>query len=96
MSFRLGGEEFGILALGMSQDEAIKFANKIRTKVEELKIEHKTNKASRFVTISIGVLVVKPKKQCCIDCLYKKADKALYEAKDSGRNQVVLYRDKKD
>lgn len=96
MVFRLGGEEFGILALGMNQNEAIIFANKIRTKVEELKLEHKANKASSFVTISIGVLVVKPKKQCCIDCLYKKADKALYEAKDNGRNQVVLFRDNKN
>lgn len=90
-AFRLGGEEFGVIAVGMNEDEAISFANKLVKSTEELCIEHKASEVSKYVTISIGVVVATPKMQCCVDCLYKDADKALYRAKQSGRNQAVLF-----
>lgn len=87
-SFRLGGEEFGILFKGLNSDEAYKFIDNIRKNIEELKIEHAYSKAGNFLTASFGVVVknaayIKDENQ-----LYKEADELLYKAKDNGRNRV--------
>ncbi|MEA3499294.1 MAG: GGDEF domain-containing protein [Campylobacterota bacterium] len=91
MVFRLGGEEFGILCSDMDEKESINFANKLRINIQNLNIEHKKNSASEFVTISMGLIVIKPNFKYEIDSIYKYADEALYEAKHKGRNQVSIY-----
>jgi diguanylate cyclase (GGDEF)-like protein len=91
MAFRLGGEEFGILCIGMNSSEALSFANSIREKVESEKIEHIKNSASKYLTISMGLVIIEPDFINNVSDLYKHADEALYKAKESGRNQVVVY-----
>ncbi len=87
--FRLGGEEFGVILSVDEKDKALKFANKIRNNIENLKIEHKNNKASPYITVSMGIYCDKARGVKDEDEVYKLADDLLYEAKDSGRNRVV-------
>ncbi len=89
-AFRIGGEEFGLLFNTKDEKAALKIVENIKQKVEELKIEHNKNKASRYVTISIGVKIIYPDCKATVEELYASADKALYEAKETGRNKVVL------
>ena len=89
--FRLGGEEFGILYRVRDKEEAIQQAEKLRIHIENKKIEHAQH-FLKIVTVSIGLLVVDFDKEI-VDSngFYSMADTALYQAKENGRNQVVLY-----
>lgn len=87
-AFRLGGEEFGIIAQNRSKDEAIAFAQQIRKAVELLKIEHTANDNIGYVTISVGLFFRELHREDTLNDIYKKCDDLLYKAKDSGRNRV--------
>lgn len=89
MAFRLGGEEFGILCWGMNESEALDFANKIRENIENEKIEHKENKVSDYLTVSMGVKVIMPNIMNTTNEIYKYTDEILYKAKKDGRNMVI-------
>jgi len=91
MAFRLGGEEFGILCIGMSGSEALSFANSIRENIQSEKFEHSKNSVNRYLTISMGLIVIEPDFINNVNNIYKCADEALYKAKENGRNQVVVY-----
>lgn len=91
LAFRLGGEAFGILCTGLDDSLAFDFANSIRKRVEDEKIEHKNNLASQHVTISMGLVVVEPELVNNVNDIYRYADEALYKAKENGRNQVSAY-----
>lgn len=92
-AFRLGGEEFGVLFSGVNQEKALEFAQQIRANVEALSIPHSYSLANKYLTISLGLLVVDFSLES-VDSngFYSMADQALYEAKESGRNRVVLYK----
>lgn len=94
MAFRLGGEEFGILCIGMNHEEALSFANSIKENIENEKVKHEKNGASKYITVSMGVVVIKPHTLYSANEIYRCADEALYMAKRNGRNQVVVYNDK--
>ena len=89
--FRLGGEEFGILYAAPSRDKAEGFAEKLRKSIEAMAIEHKSHDSEDHVTVSIGLRIIMPDEEPDRDLLYSDADKALYEAKRTGRNRVVIY-----
>ncbi|MCK5110627.1 MAG: GGDEF domain-containing protein [Arcobacteraceae bacterium] len=91
MAFRLGGEEFGVLCSDMNEDKAMTFANKLRENIHNLNIEHKESSVSKVVTMSMGLIVIKPNNKYEMKSIYKCADEALYNAKQSGRNQVCSY-----
>lgn len=88
--FRLGGEEFGILFDAKSVDEAETFAVHIKNAIESLNIQHSRNSASEYVTISMGLIFILPETTQRAENLYKIADEMLYEAKESGRNNVKI------
>lgn len=91
--FRIGGEEFGGIVYTNDFEEAKSSAESVRKELEELKIEHSKNTASPYVTASFGLIFVDlltyANKDITSEEIYIKADEALYEAKESGRNKVV-------
>ncbi|QOP42381.1 diguanylate cyclase [Sulfurimonas marina] len=87
--FRLGGEEFGILFSVETKEKADLFSNEIRGNIENLKIEHKHNSASRYITVSVGVVSRYASDISQVEKIYAEADKLLYEAKKNGRNKVI-------
>jgi diguanylate cyclase (GGDEF)-like protein/PAS domain S-box-containing protein len=87
--FRLGGEEFGIIFSGYTKEKFLYYLQNLCKEVEKLGIEHKYNKPSGVLTISIGVCFLEEADDNTKN-IYKKADLALYKAKESGRNRVVL------
>ena len=91
-AFRVGGEEFGGIVSVESPEQVAEIAEKLRRSIEELEIKHEYNPKSLHLTVSIGV-----KTHVCSGRLlpemnefYSQADDALYQAKDKGRNQVVI------
>ncbi|MEA3513662.1 MAG: diguanylate cyclase [Campylobacterota bacterium] len=89
-TFRLGGEEFGLLYTIEDKNDALEIANNAKKNVENLKIEHTGNSASKFVTISSGMYIINPQDDSLVEEIYKKSDEALYVAKQSGRNQISI------
>jgi diguanylate cyclase (GGDEF)-like protein len=88
---RYGGEEFALLLPGLDLNAAAALAEEARRAVEDLAIHHSESPMS-LVTVSIGVEAMVPQKaQNCAD-LVEAADRALYDAKRSGRNAVVAAR----
>lgn len=83
---RWGGEEMAITLIGATETDACRKAEEIRKKVEALKFP---NNPDLKVTISAGVAtaVVGKSFDETLDC----ADKALYKAKETGKNKVVSY-----
>ena len=91
-AFRLGGEEFGVLFNGCTIANSLKMAETIRKNIENLNIAHSNSKVSDKVTVSVGVLSVDFSEESVDEHgFYTMADDALYQAKEQGRNRVVLY-----
>lgn len=93
MFARYGGEEF-VAVLPFSEGEpALLLAEKIRKAVENLRIPNPKSKVIPFVTLSIGVACRIPNQISeqlqNQEWIVTLADKALYEAKDTGRNRIV-------
>lgn len=81
---RYGGEEFLVILPGISQNDAIIFAEKIRQAIENFKFIYKDDRIK--VTISLGVAT---RSLCLSDTsTIESADKMLYYSKQNGRNQV--------
>lgn len=89
-SFRLGGEEFGMLFSVKEDKDAQTIAEKTVQGVESLSIEHINNPASSFITISLGVCLIHPNTLLTVEEIYKLTDDALYKSKNNGRNQISL------
>lgn len=87
---RYGGEEFVLLITEKSATQALRVAEEIRQAVEDAHIEHPKSLASSFVTVSMGMATHIPDEGTNSKGLLKEADKALYEAKSTGRNQVQV------
>lgn len=84
---RIGGEEFAILLPNTDKSSALAISQRIRISVESLKIEF--NKHALKATVSIGVsLDINANKD--LEEMFLSADKLLYQAKESGRNKVVI------
>jgi len=91
-AFRLGGEEFGLIFSDTNEAHALPFVDKIREKIQNLNINHSLNGSVKVVTASFGLLIVNfSSDDVDRNGFYSMADHALYEAKQSGRNKVVLH-----
>jgi diguanylate cyclase (GGDEF)-like protein len=88
---RYGGEEFIVLLSNTSRESALQLAEKIRKRVELENIPHAYSRASSRVTISIGVVSMIPQAGLNQNILIEMADKALYNAKNLGRNQIQVF-----
>ena len=88
---RFGGEEFALLLPSTTAAQALEITERIRQGISQLAIPRDGTAAIR-VTISIGVAVPSQARRT-LDDLLAAADHALYQAKHSGRDRVVIYAD---
>ncbi len=86
---RFGGEEFVLLLPNTAIDGAEILAQKIRETVQNRSVKVEDDKELNF-TISLGVSLVNVQNETNIEVSLKKADDALYKAKESGRNRVCV------
>ncbi|HEY8159183.1 MAG TPA: diguanylate cyclase [Methylobacter sp.] len=82
---RLGGEEFAILLIGADKNDAMTMAERLREQVAAILIEHEAGPVQ--VTVSIGAAALSAG-DINAEVVLHRADAALYEAKDRGRNQT--------
>lgn len=85
---RYGGEEMVLIAPETTKEQGIELAEKIRKAVESNSFA--VGRETTNVTVSIGVATFPQDAQTSLD-LISKSDKALYEAKNRGRNRIVAY-----
>ncbi|WP_112717667.1 sensor domain-containing diguanylate cyclase [Moritella yayanosii] len=90
---RYGGEEFAVILPNTDEEGAVRLALKIIAAVESLAIAHAHSNVAKHVTLSIGVATMWPEDESSEAQLLEHADKALYLAKEHGRNQYCVYRD---
>ncbi len=88
LAARYGGEEFAIILPNTNKEGAAAIAERIRENVVNLIIPHASSQAYPYITVSVGVSADYPKEGEAIELLIDQADKALYKAKQAGRNQV--------
>jgi diguanylate cyclase (GGDEF)-like protein/PAS domain S-box-containing protein len=84
---RIGGEEFAAVLVETKPEKGIQVAERIRTTLE--KTNMKTESGRIRITISIGLTGLKESDQD-LDSIVKRADRAMYKAKNAGRNKVVV------
>ena len=87
MAARYGGEEFAVVLPEMILDDAAEVAARIREDVQALRIPCVSG-GEAAITVSVGVAVMDGDKIKDASALVEAADKALYRAKDDGRNLV--------
>ena len=87
---RYGGEEFAIICADSSIEGARNLAEKIRQSVEGLALGREGG-AHDVVTVSIGVAAFVPDDLLPAKAIVRAADRALYEAKEGGRNRVKVF-----
>ena len=83
---RYGGEEFLLVLPGCDLDGALHRAKEIRLQIAQDAVL--TNKGHVNVTISMGVTIVDPAANSSVEAILERADTALYQAKNNGRNRV--------
>lgn len=87
---RYGGEEFVILLKNIDKTGLQTVAKNLLEAIRELKITHEYSKVEDFVTVSIGVSYCSCPDEITKTELLLKADEALYNVKNSGRNNFAI------
>ncbi len=90
LAARYGGEEFAVILPETDTKGASALAEELRKTVEALKIPHKHSPVQDHVTVSLGVAAIIPEKDIPAKTIIDAADKALYRAKEKGRNRVAV------
>jgi len=85
---RFGGEEFAIILPDTDRQGAFELAQRLRQAVEGLEMEH-AGSEHNVVTVSVGCATIVPEQSTNATVLIDAADRALYEAKRTGRNRVI-------
>ena len=85
---RFGGEEFAVILPLTGRPGAMRVAEQLRHRVEELGLPHRSSTVAKVVTISCGVATLVPEREDDIEALVRLADEALYRAKQAGRNRT--------
>jgi diguanylate cyclase (GGDEF)-like protein len=85
--FRVGGEEFAVVASVERPEQMAQLCDKICTAVRNLELEHGASPAGRL-TISVGMTTIAQANWGGLDDAYQRADQALYRAKEAGRDRV--------
>jgi diguanylate cyclase (GGDEF)-like protein len=83
---RFGGEEFILMLIDVGKEEAIGISDRMRRVVELRQFDIRKKKKKIKLTISAGITQCQPNDN--VDVIVKRVDKALYAAKNGGRNIV--------
>lgn len=89
---RYGGEEFVVVVSKITHEQCIEFAKAIIEQWAQKKLTHGKGKAGQYVTCSIGFYIEHVSKNTDPIKMVEKADKALYKAKEQGRNCFYEYK----
>jgi diguanylate cyclase (GGDEF)-like protein len=89
---RFGGEEFALVLYGSATDYRGQMPEKLRETIRDLGIEHEQGADTEVLTVSIGVAVSDPDTNRSLAGVIQMADEALYQAKEGGRNRVVVHK----
>lgn len=88
-AYRYGGEEFCILSQFSDKGAAMAYCERVRLDIEKLALkDNKTGKALRSISASFGIAEFYKGDTC--EGFIERADKALYKAKESGRNCIII------
>ncbi len=87
---RIGGEEFAVILSTTELKGAVRLAKQLGDSVRDLKFFPENEEPRKRVTISLGIASVIPKGQS-VDSLVEMADKALYQAKENGRDRYEIF-----
>lgn len=90
LAARYGGEEFMLLLPDTTATQAQAIAQQVLRDIQALQISHLQSTTSDIVTASAGICAMVPSPTCQLNYLIKKADQALYQAKQNGRNQAQI------
>ncbi len=90
LTARYGGEEFVVLLPNTPLTGALEVAKLIQQRVKSLQMPHAKSAVSEYVTLSFGVSSIIPTDATTPEELLLRADQALYQAKQAGRNQIVI------
>ncbi|MBR0684914.1 diguanylate cyclase [Bradyrhizobium manausense] len=90
LAARYGGEEFAVLLPNTGPDGCAEVGEGIRQALHDLAMLHAQNPPSRLVTVSVGAATSLPSQVTESSTLVAAADRALYTAKDSGRDRLVM------
>jgi len=85
---RFGGDEFALILPDTDREGAMTVANNCRSSLAEMELPNGFDIDAKNVTVSIGVSTMYPETNLNANQLVKISDRALFEAKDSGRNRI--------
>lgn len=88
---RYGGEEFAALLVDTDLAGALAVAERMKSNVADLQVEHADSKVGTHLTVSLGVASLVPGANVSFNHLIRQADTALYAAKELGRNQIQFF-----
>lgn len=83
---RFGGEEFIMVLVGAEEEAAVNIANRLRERTAQMRVSDRQDET--LLTLSVGVTGFRRGER--VEDALNRADQALYKAKDTGRNRVVL------
>jgi two-component system, cell cycle response regulator len=92
LAARYGGEEFVLLFAETPAENAQALAESIRARIEALGMPNPRSPTCEWLTVSIGIATMVPTQLDAVDSLFVAADRAMYGAKEAGRNQVRAVR----
>jgi len=87
---RYGGEEFALVLYGPADEYVQSFPEQLRRSILDIGTIHEAATHVKFLSVSIGVAQIHPESTRSLMGAIQTADEALYQAKEDGRNRVVI------
>ncbi|MFP4296812.1 MAG: diguanylate cyclase domain-containing protein [Spirulinaceae cyanobacterium] len=91
---RYGGEEFAILLPNADEYWSLQVAELIRADIQALGIKHQSSDVDDYLTISLGIANANVNEKMTLETILQMADRALYQAKNQGRNRSIAFNQK--